>query len=151
MSFSTYLVRAALASFAALSLSACGSDDTRSERLALAGPNPDLAALLKVADAKIGARKFSTCAGCHHIRPGAPDIGGPNLYGVMGKTFATNSATFGYTAPLRDYGGQWDAATMDRWMQNPTAMIPATSMRYDGMADALDRADVIAYMLSRSE
>lgn len=135
-----------------LTLSACaGGDDSRDQRLAQAGPNPDLAALMQVADAQIGARKFTQCAACHHIRPNAPDIGGPNLYNIYNQPFATNSPRFGYTAMLRDYGGRWDAETLDQWIKNPKAMIPATTMQFSGIAHPVDRADIIAYIQSQSE
>jgi cytochrome c len=151
MAYLSFYMRPIFGALVLLSLGGCGADDRREERLALAGPNPDLAALMKVADPDIGARKFSTCAACHHIRPNAADVGGPNLYGVYNKALVTNSQRFGYTAPLRDFGGRWDEATLDRWISNPKAMIPATSMQYAGMADPLDRADVIAYIRSRTD
>jgi cytochrome c len=135
-----------------LLLAACGgADDSRDQRMTLPGPNPDLSALMKVADPKMGARKFTQCAGCHHIRPNAPDIGGPNLYNIYNQPLATNSTRFGYTAGLRDFGGRWDAATLDRWMKDPKAMIPATTMQITGVTHPLDRADIIAYIQSQSK
>lgn len=146
------LFRAPLLALSTFSLAACGGgDDSRDQRMAQAGPNPDLSALMRVADPKIGARKFTQCAACHHIRPNAPDIGGPNLYNIYNQPFATNSPRFGYTAMLRDYAGHWDAETLDQWMKNPKAMIPATTMQFGGVAHPLDRADIIAYIQSQSE
>lgn len=133
------------------SLSACGaSDETREARLQAAGPNPDFAALMKVADAKVGQRKFMQCAGCHQIEEGGRDLGGPNLYGIYDQPTAQSSTRFGFTAALRDSGLKWDAETLDRWMQDPHKLVPATSMVFAGMADPLDRADVIAFIRSRS-
>ncbi len=86
-----------------LFLSAC-TDERRAERLRAAGPNPSLDALLKVADADIGARKFGACAGCHKASKGAPDFGGPNLYGVFGQVMGQHSARFGYTQAMVDKG-----------------------------------------------
>ena len=67
-----------------LALAGC-ADDRREERLRAAGPNPSFDALMKVADADMGARKFGQCEGCHKASRDAPDIGGPNLYGVFGQ------------------------------------------------------------------
>lgn len=130
-----------------LLLTACGSvDETREQRLAQAGPNPSFEALMKVASAEVGKSKFRQCAACHHIKAGAADIGGPNLYGIVGQPLATNSSRFGYTAALRDHGGVWDEKTLDRWLENPRKMIPATTMNFAGISDPLSRADIIAYM-----
>ncbi len=121
-------------------------DDRREERLRAAGANPTLDDLMRVADAEIGASKFRQCAACHSYMDGATDRGGPNLIGVYGKPLGTNSVRFGYTAAMRDKGGKWDAATLDRWISNPKKMIPGTSMQFDGIEDRLDRADIIAYL-----
>jgi cytochrome c len=136
--------------FALLSLSAC-ADDRREERLRAAGPNPSLDALLKVADADIGARKFGVCAGCHKASKGAQDFGGPNLYGVFGHPMVQASSRFGYTAALKDKGGQWDAATLDAWIANPRKVVPGTNMQFAGLGDPLDRADIIAFLQRQSD
>jgi len=134
---------------AAALLAGC-SGDQHEERLRKAGPRPTLAALLKVADAEIGERKFAQCAACHRISPGAPDLGGPNLYGVYGQPMGQNSQRFSYTAALRNAGGKWDAATLDAWIADPRAVVPGTNMQFAGIADPLDRADIIAYLQSRT-
>lgn len=134
----------------AVLLAGCGRDDRHDARLRQAGPDPSLTALLKVADAKVGERKFEQCFACHRISPGAPDLGGPNLYGVYGRPMGQNSARFSYTAALRDAGGRWDAETLDKWIADPRALVPGTNMEFAGVPDRLDRADIIAYLRSRS-
>ncbi len=134
---------------ALLLLAGCG-DAGRDARLAKAGPNPTLARLMAVADPEAGARKFGRCAACHRDNPGAPDLGGPNLYDIYGKPMGTSSARFSYTAALRNAGGTWDDATLDAWIANPRAVVPGTNMQFAGMSDRLDRADIIAYLKSRA-
>ena len=130
-----------------LLLAACGGgDDTREQRLAAAGPNATFEDYMRVASAEVGQSKFRQCAACHTIKAGAPNGGGPNLYGVFGKPLGSNSDRFGYTAGLRDHGGVWDEKTLDRWIENPHKMVPSTTMNYAGLADPLSRADIIAYM-----
>lgn len=138
--------RPALAVIALALLAGCGGNDRHDERLRAAGPKPSLDALLKVADAKIGERKFGQCFACHRISPGAPDLGGPNLYGVYGQPMGQNSQRFSYTAALREAGGHWDDKTLDAWIANPRAVVPGTNMQFSGVADRLDRADIIAYL-----
>ena len=128
-----------------LLLTACSSDDRAARRNA-AGPAPDLTALLRVATPAAGARVFARCAQCHAIRAGAPDRNGPNLHGVIGAAVAQNSPRFAYTAALQRVGGRWTPARMDAWLVNPRGVAPGTSMGFPGLADPLDRADVIAYL-----
>lgn len=141
----------ALPLIAAALLAGCGNDDRHAERLRAAGPKPTLDALVRVADARAGERKFGQCFACHRISPGAPDLGGPNLYGVYGEPMGRNSARFSYTAALRDAGGRWDAATLDKWIADPGAVVPGTNMQFAGVPDPLDRADIIVYLRERGE
>lgn len=131
-------------------LSAC-ADDRHDERMQRAGAHPTIDALMKVADADMGARKFGVCAGCHKASRDAPDFGGPNLYGVYGHPMGRNSSRFGYTAAMSEAGGRWDARTLDAWIANPRKLVPGTSMQFAGVADPLDRADIIAYLKRQSD
>lgn len=135
-----------------LSISVAGcADGDRDERLRRAGSNPNLVALMKVADADAGARKFGQCAACHTITKGASDRGGPNLYGIYGQEFGQHRPRYSYTAALRDARGKWDAAALNQWMINPQQLVPGTKMFFAGVADPLDRVDLIAYMKARSD
>ena len=40
----------------------------------------------------------------------------------------------------------WNDKTLDRFLTKPLEVVPGTSMTYDGVADAKDRADLIAYL-----
>ena len=40
----------------------------------------------------------------------------------------------------------WDAATLDKYLANPRAMVPDTSMIYAGLKDNAERADLVAYI-----
>lgn len=133
---------------AALALAACTSDDREARRRA-AGPSPDLAALLRVASPVAGQRVFARCAACHAIRRGAPDRDGPTLFGVLGGDIAATSPRFAYTAALRQVGGRWTPGRMDAWLADPHRFAPGTSMGFPGLADPLDRADIIAYLQSQ--
>lgn len=129
----------------ALVLAGCGND-AREERRRAAGPNPSPAALMQVADAGAGARSFGRCGACHTIHANGGDRNGPNLHGVMGEAIAQNSQRFGYTAALRSKGGRWTPERMDAWLANPSRFAPGTSMRFPGVPDPLERADIIAYL-----
>jgi len=143
-------LRLMIAALAGLSLSACGGDKTHDARLAKAGPNPSLAALMRVADPQIGDRKAASCKACHTFDAGGPDMAGPNLDGAYGQPMGRNRPGFGYSAALRDAGGKWDDATLDAWLKNPQAVVPGTAMMFGGISDPLNRADVIAYLRSQA-
>jgi cytochrome c len=143
-------LRLMIAALAGLSLSACGGDKTHDARLAKAGPNPSLAALMRVADPQIGDRKAASCKACHTFDAGGPDMAGPNLHDAYGQPMGRNRPGFGYSAALRDAGGKWDDATLDAWLKNPQAVVPGTAMMFGGISDPLNRADVIAYLRSQA-
>lgn len=130
---------------ACLLIAACSADD-RAARRAAAGPSPDRADWARVADARAGERLFARCAACHAVHRGAPDRNGPTLFGVVGAPVAGVSPRFGYTAALQRIGGRWTPERLDAWLADPQAFAPGTSMGFPGLADPLDRADVIAYL-----
>ena len=110
------------------------------------GSGPDAASTSQVAR---GERVFRRCTACHTIGQYAGDTDGPNLYGVMGGDVARTSARFAYTAALQRVGGRWSVARMDAWLAAPRRFAPGTSMGFAGLADPLDRADVIAFLQTK--
>jgi cytochrome c len=92
-----------------------------------------------------GERLYVQCRDCHTVDEGDDDRVGPNLYGVPGKAAASRSG-FPYSASLRAAGLTWDDATLDRWLENPRAVVPETSMAFVGIKDPEDRRALIAYL-----
>ncbi|MFM2372574.1 MAG: hypothetical protein RIS85_2296, partial [Pseudomonadota bacterium] len=43
----------------------------------------------------------------------------------------------------------WDDATLDAWLTSPAKFAKGTKMTFAGIADAQQRADVIAYMKTK--
>ena len=104
-----------------------------------------LPAAYQSADLDNGQAKFALCKSCHTVVQGGGNMVGPNLYGVFGRKAGT-SPGFTYSDGLKTSGIVWDAATLDKWITNPRALIPGTKMTYIGMSDPKDRTDVIAYL-----
>ncbi len=107
------------------------------------------AAGLRTADAGRGSTVFRTCAACHSVGRGGPDVDGPNLYGVVGARVAERRPRYGYTQALRDVGGIWTEGRLDAWLTDPASFAPGTAMRFAGLPDPGDRADVIAFLATQ--
>lgn len=103
-------------------------------------------ALLATADVKKGEQSFKKCQSCHTINQGGANGIGPNLHGVTGDAVAGDRGGFAFSDDLKKHGGTWDAATLDAWLKSPKGFAPGTKMTFAGLADAQERANVIAYM-----
>jgi glucose/arabinose dehydrogenase len=88
------------------------------------------------------------CAICHadKLGPGNTEIvkQAPSLVGIMGRHAASNPS-FTYTKSLQDSGLTWDASTMDRFLANPSEVVPGTAMPI-AVPKPADRLDLIAYL-----
>jgi cytochrome c len=56
------------------------------------------------------------------------------LFGVVGRS-AGGVPGFQYTADHKKLRVTWDAATLDKYVTNPRAMVPDTTMIYAGLKD----------------
>jgi cytochrome c len=117
-----------------------------------AGPTPEqqkmLAALpppYNTGDPAAGDTKFAQCRSCHSIVKGAPNLTGPNLYGVFG-TKAAEVRGFEFSDDMKASHLTWDAPTLDKWIENPRAVLTQTKMTFAGLKDPKDRQDVIAFL-----
>jgi cytochrome c len=97
------------------------------------------------ADPAAGEKIFKTqCGICHAVAAGENRIG-PTLFGVVGRR-AGSVPGFNYTADHKKLDITWDAAILDKYLTNPRAMVPDTSMVYAGLKNDAERADLIAYL-----
>jgi cytochrome c len=97
------------------------------------------------ADPAAGEKVFKAqCGICHAVVAGQNRVG-PTLFGVVGRP-AGSVPGFNYTADHKKLGITWDAATLDKYLANPRAMVPDTSMVYAGLKNDAERADLVAYL-----
>jgi cytochrome c len=95
-------------------------------------------------DAVRGEARFKDCAACHKLDAGANEVG-PSLHGVFARK-AGELADFRYSPAMKRSGVTWTPETLDKYIADPQAFIPANRMPYAGMSNAGDRADLIAYL-----
>lgn len=116
-------------------------------RLLLAGAFACAAAAASAApDALRGEQVYGRCLACHAL---AADRVGPRHCGLFGR-LAGSVPGFDYSAAMKRSDIRWDARTLDRFLARPLAVVPGSTMTYDGIADARDRADLIAYLQKAS-
>lgn len=108
-----------------------------------------LVALVHVAsaaqgDAAAGREVFAQqCLHCHAV---GCDKGAPRLEDVFGRAAGSLPGVRFYTDAMRNSGIVWDAETLDRFLADPTAMVPGTYMWAGKVEDAQRRRDVIAFL-----
>lgn len=94
-----------------------------------------------------GASLFATqCMGCHTIGDGMTHRLGPDLMGVVGRGMARAPGYDEYSPALQAQPGVWDAERLDKFLQQPQANVPGTSMAFPGVADAEHRQAIIEYL-----
>ncbi len=99
-------------------------------------------------DAKRGADVFTEeCGDCHSTTPGK-NKKGPSLASLNGRKAGTLADFSGYSEPMKQSGLTWTSDKIDAYITAPRKTVPGGKMKYDGLADANARADVIAYLLS---
>lgn len=89
------------------------------------------------------------CALCHQVGEGAKALIGPPLNGIVGQK-AGAFPGFAYTPGFKEKFADttWNDENLDPWIADPKALVPTSPMAlaYQGMPDAGERADVIAYL-----
>jgi len=99
----------------------------------------------RAADASAGGKVFATeCGECHSVREGK-DKKGPSLYGIVGAKAAQREG-FVYSDALRASGITWTHDELAAYVTNPKKRVPGGKMKYDGLADAKQRDDLLAWL-----
>jgi len=93
---------------------------------------------------------FGQCAACHSVEPGV-HLTGPSLAAIWGRRAGTVGGFGRYSSAIKHAGITWDAPTLDRWLARPEALVPETTMTFPSVADARQRADLIAYLKAVTE
>lgn len=85
---------------------------------------------------------YDRCLACHSLTRNRT---GPKHCGLLGRP-AGSVDGFDYSPALRESGIVWDVAALEAFLADPLAVVPETTMGYDGVKDARERADLIAFL-----
>jgi len=96
-----------------------------------------------------GEQVFKQCKICHQVGPTAKPGVGPVQNNVVGSK-AGSRPGFNYSDAVKNSGLTWDEATLDKYLENPKAIIPGTKMAFVGLKNPQDRLDVIAYLKTQT-
>jgi protein SCO1/2 len=96
-------------------------------------------------DATRGAQLFGACASCHSLAPDR-NMTGPSLAGIAGRTAGSLPSFERYSPELSGAKLTWDDVALDAWLTSPAELVPGNRMGFPGVADARQRADLIAFL-----
>jgi cytochrome c len=86
------------------------------------------------------------CGVCHTVDASAPPRQGPHLVGIIGRT-AGKMPKANYSKGMKAARFTWDRDHLDKWLAEPQAVIPDTTMMYRQNDPAI-RAAIIEYLAS---
>ncbi|MBF0140302.1 MAG: c-type cytochrome [Magnetococcales bacterium] len=112
-------------------------------------------AVLAVSDVRAdlvdeGEVVFKKCATCHNITDDGTKKSGPNLGGVMGRKAGTLKG-FAFSPAMTASKLIWNRETLDRFLAQPTTVVPSSKMVFPGLKGAHDRDAVITFLEAQSE
>lgn len=97
-------------------------------------------------DVAAGERLFrQRCIACHTVQAGQNRIG-PHLSGVVGRKAGSVQGA-PYSQAMRNLDVTWNAAELARYLANPTALVPGTTMAIS-VPNAAERDNIVAYLQS---
>lgn len=116
-----------------------------------ASSGADIKTLLASADPAAGEKVFNKCKSCHNAEKGGANQVGPNLWNVVGAPVAHHQG-YSYSPALAGKsGGTWTYEQLDIYLTSPKSFAPGTKMTFAGLSKSEERANVIAFLRSRSD
>lgn len=85
------------------------------------------------------------CLPCHSIGPNAKNKIGPELNGLEGR-HSGSVPGFKYTKDYTDPGLVWNKETFQKYIKNPRAMMPDTTMIFAGTDNEQESNNLWAYI-----
>ncbi|HYZ25361.1 MAG TPA: c-type cytochrome [Geminicoccaceae bacterium] len=121
---------------------------------------PLAAALALLSDAALAQNEVSPdearlafnnhCRTCHVTKEGDNRLG-PSLHNIVGRE-AGSAPGFGYSPAMQNADFAWDEERLDRFIENPEAVVPGNNMKpFSGIAAAEERAKIVAHLKAESD
>lgn len=123
---------------------------TTNEKVKIEEKLASIKPLLASASIESGAKVFKKCAACHSIDKGGANKIGPALWGVVNRKIGGVQG-FKYSTAMAKYGKNWSFEELNGFLHKPMKYIKGTKMGFIGLKKDKDRANVIAYMNSKSD
>jgi len=112
---------------------------------------PPVAHRLATADPVKGEAIFAkTCRKCHYSKLTSGSLAGPSLWNIVGRKRGAVEG-YRYSTVLRGVGGDWSYENLNVFIFDPTRAIPGVDMIFPGIQDDAERADLIAFLRTRSD
>lgn len=98
-------------------------------------------------DAVAGRAAFNKCASCHQVGPNAKSGFGPHLTAIIGRPAAA-AKDYTYSEAMKKSGLVWNEKNLTAFIKSPTDTVPGTKMRFWGIGNEKQIADMLAYLRS---
>jgi cytochrome c len=103
-------------------------------------------AIAQSGDATRGQRVFNQqCRACHTLEKDGASVAGPNLHDLFGRK-AGSAAGYAFSEAMTKSGIVWDDAALTEYNRDPKAKVPGTKMVFNGVKQAPQLADLVAYL-----
>lgn len=96
-------------------------------------------------DVVAGKLAFAKCANCHQVGPSARGAFGPQLNAIVGRQAGT-SKDFKYSPAMINSRIVWSEASLRAFIKSPDDVVPGNKMRFYGISNEKQLADLIAYL-----
>lgn len=97
-------------------------------------------------DADRGRKIFFRCKSCHKLNASAQSLMGPNLNDLFGRRAGAAEGFDRYSRALSEADFTWTEGRLDEWLTNPRTFLPGNKMAFQGLRQASDRHDLLAYL-----
>jgi cytochrome c2 len=103
-------------------------------------------------DAAHGEAVFKQCKMCHSVGANAKAGVGPVQNNLIGSKAGSREG-YSYSTAMKEAGEKglvWTEENIEKFLENPKALVPGTKMVFPGLKEAQDRADVVAYLMTQT-
>jgi cytochrome c len=98
------------------------------------------------ADAAEGEKVFKrVCSACHNATAEGPKKLGPTLAGIVGRHSGSVEG-FRYSEGNKKANLTWTPEVLDKYLVEPKATVPGTTMAFAGLKKDEERQNVVAYL-----